>query len=116
MDFEDRQFDENEWTPDELAQLRALDSERAPGIALKARTTRALRNEHLVGRRWQASPRMLLALAAASVVFAAGAVVGYAAGSQRAASRETSTTPTTAVARADSAVVAQRPVRQVIWF
>ena len=116
MDFGNTHFDENEWTPDELAQLRALDTERMPGASLKARTTRALRSEHLVGWRWHASPRMLLVLAAASVVFVAGAIAGYAAGSRRAVARGASSPPPTAIARADSAVVAPRPTRQVIWF
>ena len=90
MDY-DKQFD-NEWTPEELAQFRALDLERAPGV------------------------RTVFALAAASVVFAAGTVVGYAAGARRATVPAVAPTAA-ALAKVDSSSAAQRQqTRQVIWF
>jgi hypothetical protein len=113
---DDRQFDDNEWTPEEIAQFRALHSERAPTATLKARTVSALRHEHLIGSRPRPIARTVGALAAASVVFAGGAVVGYAAGSRRATSQESPVPPTSAVARVDSTGVVQRQTRQVIWF
>ena len=113
MDYD--QFD-NEWTPEELAQLRALGSERAPTAALKARTVRSLRARHMIGARWSPSLRSVLALAAASFVFVAGTVVGYAAGARR-ATVPAVVVPSAALAKADSSGAAQRQqTRQVIWF
>ena len=115
MDYNGR-FDDNEWTPDELAQMRALDSERAPSMGLKTRTVSSLRARHLIGGHWSPGLRSVFALAAASVVFVAGTVVGYAAGSRR-ATLPAVLVPPTAVARVDSSASAQRqPTRQVIWF
>lgn len=115
MDY-DQQFD-NEWTPEELAQLRALDSERAPTAALKARTVSSLKARNLMGARWSPGLRSVLALAAASVVFVAGTVVGYAAGARRATVPTAVAPPAAALAKADSSGAAQRQTtRQVIWF
>jgi len=116
MDY-DRRFDDNEWTPAELAQLRALDSERTPSAGLKARTVTSLRTRHLIGAHWSPGLRSVFALAAAAVVFVAGTVVGYAAGSRRATVPAAVAPPAAAVARVDSSGPAQRPqTRQVIWF
>jgi hypothetical protein len=115
MDY-DQQFD-NEWTPEELAQLRALDSERTPTAALKGRTVSSLRARNLIGARRSAGFRSAFALAAASVVFAAGTVVGYAAGARRATSPAAVAPPAAALAKVDSSSAAQRQqTRQVIWF
>ena len=113
---DDRQFDDNEWTPQEIAQFRALHAERAPTATLKARTVGSLRREHLIGSRPRSIARTAVALPAASLVFAGGTVVGYAAGSRRATSQEAPTPPTSAVARVDSTGIAPRQTRQVIWF
>ena len=116
MDY-DRQFDDNEWTPEELAQIRALDAERAPSVGLKARTVGSLRARHLIGAHWSPGLRSVFALAAAAVVFVAGTVVGYAAGARRATLQPAVAPPAAAVARVDSSGAAQRPqTRQVIWF
>ena len=113
MDYD--QFD-NEWTPEEIAQLRALDSERTPTAVLKARTMRSLRARHLIAARWSPGLRSVLALAAASLVFVAGTAVGYAAGARRATLRA-AVPPPAALAKADSSSAAQRQqTRQVIWF
>jgi len=114
MDY-DQRFDDNEWTAEEIAQLRALSLEREPSATLKARTVSSLRARNLIGRRWSPAVRSVIGLAAASLVFAAGTAVGYVAGSRRAVSPE-ALTPT-AVARVDSTGASQRPqTRQVIWF
>jgi hypothetical protein len=116
MDY-DSQFDDNEWTPHELAQLRALSAERESSATLKARTVRSLRSRNLIGVRWSPVMRSLFGLAAASLVFAAGAAVGYVAGSRRTTTTEAGASRTAAVARVDSSGEAQRPqMRQVIWF
>jgi hypothetical protein len=115
MDY-DHKFD-NEWTPEELAQFRALDLERAPSAALKARTVSSLRARNLIGARWSPSLRSVLALAAASVVFAAGTAVGYAAGARRATVPAAVVPSAAALAKVDSSSAGQRPqTRQVIWF
>ena len=114
MDY-DQQFD-NEWTPEELAQFRALDLERAPAPALKARTVSSLRARNLIGTRWSPGLRSVLALAAASVVFAGGTVVGYAVGARRATVPAAVTPPPPALARVDSSNAARQQTRQVIWF
>jgi hypothetical protein len=117
MDY-DRQFDDNEWTPEELAQLRALEPERAPNLALKARTVSSLQARNLIGARWSPGLRSVLVLAAASVVFVAGTIVGYAAGARRATLPATAApAAAAALAKADSSGAAQRQqTRQIIWF
>ena len=112
----DKRFDDNEWTAEELAQLRALDSGQAPSSALKARTVRSLRARHLIGAKWSPALRFAFALAAASVVFAVGTVVGYAAGLRRATAPTEAAVPPTTVARVDSAATPRQQTRQVIWF
>ena|SRR5436190_1873118 len=113
---DDRRFDDNEWTPEELAQLRALDSGRTPSAELKARTVSSLRARHLIGAHWSSERRSVFMLAAAAVVFVAGTVVGYAVGARRATAPAAVATPAAAVARVDSSGVTQRQQRQVIWF
>jgi hypothetical protein len=117
MNYDNQSFDENEWTADERAQLHALDAERSSSATLKARTIRALRDEHLLGAAARGRSRLLLVLAAASVMFAAGTAVGYTAGSRRALARDTSQpAASAAVARADTTARTQRATRQVVWF
>ena len=115
----DERFDDNEWTAEELAQLRALDPEREPSATLKARTVSSLRVSNLIGHRGSPALRSALGFAAASLVFAAGTAVGYVAGSRRATSPDAvaSTAPVAAISRIDTTGASQRSQpRQVIWF
>jgi hypothetical protein len=111
-------FDENEWTADEQARFAALSSERLPPAALKQRTMRALGNRALLGRRTTISPPLIVGLLlAASVVFAVGALVGYAAANRRPSEGPTPTVAATrAVAQLDSADSANRHTRHVVWY
>ena len=114
MDYDNR-FDDNEWTPQELAQLRALSAEREGSATLKARTVHSLRARNLIGVRWSPAVRSALGLAAASLVFAAGTIVGSLAGSRRTTAPEA--VASTTVVRVDSSGAPQRAqTRQVIWF
>ena len=120
MTDDNRSFDENEWTSDELAELEALSAARVPPGQLKRHTIEALRNRGLVRSTRSITPRILVALAAAaSLVFAAGAFVGYATAVRHAAPPVVApVAATTAVAaRPDSvAAVPSRATKQVVWF
>lgn len=115
---DDRSFDENEWTPEERARLGALSAERVPPPELERRTVSALRQQGLVGGRWRVSTRFVVgALLAASAVFVAGALVGYAAANRRAApSAPPAVASNRAVAQIESTVVPAAPAKHVVWY
>jgi hypothetical protein len=110
-------FLDGEWSAEEDAQLKSLARERIPSHQLKGRTIAALHHHGFLAVPVSASPRRTIALlAAASVIFIAGALVGYFAARRdpapdvqpRVANREQ-------VAQAESAKNTQ-PVRHVVWY
>jgi hypothetical protein len=117
MRSDDQPFGEpDDWTPGELSQLKALSPEREPPRELKQRTADALRARGLLHRARSVNPRVVTLLAAAaSVVFAAGAAVGYETAMRRPGIRvEQVGGMPRAVAQVDSS--AALPHRQVVWF
>ena len=106
-----------EWTPDEQAQLGALGDERFPNPALKATTLDALARGGLVRPERRVPTSMVIGFAlAASLLFAAGAFVGYSAASSRAPVQpEHDRVAVREVARIDSAT-ATTPTRHVVWY
>jgi hypothetical protein len=112
---DDRSFDENEWTPEERARIAALSTHRVPPAELKQRTMRALRGEGYIGRRRVSTWVVIGGLIAATIVFGAGAFVGYAAATRRSAPSAPATVGATrAVAQIDSTDKA--PARHVVWY
>ena len=111
-------FDELEWTPEERARLDALPRELAPRPELKAKTMLALRNDGLLGAARRFSPRAIAAmLLAASLLFSAGALVGYAAGERRAEARvEVTPVAQRDLASIDSVKTSPASVRHVVWY
>ena len=110
-------FNENEWTPEERALFDALPTDRIPPIGLKARTIDAvgLRRPNAT---WM-SPRSMMAIAvAASLIFIAGALVGFAAARRVAKpiNDARAKTQTEAVVRADSPTSNNQPTRHVVWY
>ena len=118
MQSDQRSFDENEWTADERARFAALGSERVPPPQLEQRTVVALRERGLIGRRSRFSPPVIIGLLlAASIVFAAGALVGYAAANRKPADVPgRSVASTRSVAQLDSADSTARRARHVVWY
>jgi len=116
MKSEHESFDQNEWTAEERAQLDALTRELAPRPELKTRTIRALRDDGHLRPARDISFRVVAGLLlAASLVFSAGALVGYAAAQRRLPTRETAgKAPQHDVARVDSDTTST--VRHVIWY
>jgi hypothetical protein len=114
---DDRSFDENEWTPEERARLGALNAERVPPPELEWRTLSALKQQGMLGGRQRLSTRFVVgALLAASAVFVAGALVGYAAANRRpAAIAPPAVASTRAVAQIESTVPAT-PAKHVVWY
>ena len=118
MNSEQESFDQNEWSSDERAQLDALTRELAPRPELKTRTILALRSNGQLRSARDISLRAVVGLLlAASLVFSAGALVGYTA------ARRHATTPVEAanpaqheVARVDSDTTAAPAVRHVVWY
>jgi len=110
-------FVEDGWTPEEQARLASLPSERVAPAELKARTMDALHARGLLGSRSAMRPGGLLALlAAASLIFVTGALVGYAAARRSTTpANETRTTTSQDVARA-GATTTNPPARHVIWY
>jgi hypothetical protein len=117
MKSEHESFDQNEWTAEERAQLDALSRELAPPRELKTRTIRGLRGDGHLRPTRDISLRVVAGLLlAASLVFSAGALVGYRAAQRRASPRETAVTATRHdVARIDSDTTSS-PVRHVVWY
>lgn len=118
MNSEHESFDQNEWTAEERAQLDALPRELAPPRELKTRTIRALRGGGHLRPARDISLRVVAGLLlAASLVFAAGALVGYTAAQRRTTIRENAATPgQREVARVDSDTTAAPAVRHVVWY
>lgn len=118
MQKDHRSFDENEWMPDERARFAGLTAERLPPPQVEQRTVAALRERGLIGRRTRFSPPLIIGLLlAASIVFAAGALVGYAAANRRPANAPgRAVASTRSVAQLDSADSTARRARHVVWY
>jgi hypothetical protein len=109
--------DGDDWAPDETALLASLPAERIPPNELKARTTDSMRARGLLRPPARSSRRPIALLAAACVIFIAGAAVGYVAATRankqaddpRVASRQ-------AVAQADTTAFKTQPVRHIVWY
>ena len=116
MKSEHESSDESEWTPEERARLDALPRELAPRPEVKTRTILALRrNGHLRPAREISVRTVAGLLLAASLVFSAGAFVGYMAAQRRAAKPDTAATaPQHDVAHVDSDTTST--VRHVVWY
>jgi hypothetical protein len=107
----------DEWTAAERAQLDALATERAPSPDLKGRTIAAARAAgYLRPKSPVTATRTIKLLAAASLIFAAGTVVGYAL-ARRAVSRASRASANReAVAAVSSFVIDTDPGRHVVWY
>jgi hypothetical protein len=118
MQNDKRSFDENEWTAEEHARLAALSAERLPPADLERRTAQALRNRGLLGPRTRFSgPVIVGLLLAASIVFVAGVLAGYAAANRRTnAAPEHAVATTQSVARLDSVDSSLQRTRHVVWY
>jgi hypothetical protein len=117
MSTHDEFLEGEDWSVEERAQLAALSRERIPHYEVKSKTVVALHSHGFLAVPVKTSPRRTIALvAAASVIFIAGALVGYFA-ARRAPAPDTQ--PRVAnreqVARAESANNTQ-PVRHVVWY
>jgi len=111
------EFNEHEWTVEERAMFASLPEERIPPAALKTRTREAIRRSGLIATQTVWAPRRALALiAAASLIFVAGALIGYAM-AQRSAKRldDARVANRQEVARAVSDTNSQ-PKRHVVWY
>jgi hypothetical protein len=117
MSTHDEFLEREDWSAEERAQLAALRRERIPTHELKSKTIVGLHGHGFLAAPARPSPRRTIALlAAASVIFIAGALVGYLAARRapapdvqpRVANREQ-------VAKAESANNNQ-PVRHVVWY
>lgn len=113
------EFNDEKWTPDEKALFAALPREHTPSADLKARTTEAVRHQldaTTFDRR--SSRRALILAAAASLIFVAGAVVGFAVA--KTAARPTPEPPVAstgqAVARANTPILIVQPAGRAIWY
>lgn len=126
------EFLEDDWTPEERERLASLPAERIPPSELKTRTVAALRRGGLVDgsasgmlemtdratRRSRATLAMAAALvAAASLIFIAGALVGYVAARRAARTTDESRTASReAVANAREAGSTLQPRSHVVWY
>jgi hypothetical protein len=118
MQNDRRSFDENEWTAEERARFAALSTERLPPAELEQRTAQALRSRGLLGPRTRFSGPMIIGLLlAASIVFAAGVLAGYAAANRRpSATPERAVATSRSVARLDSVDSSLQRTRHVVWY
>lgn len=128
------EFTEDDWTPEERALFASLPSERIPPSELKTRTIDAVLRHAAPARRPIASRRRAFLLAAASsLIFIAGAFVGYAAARRslhpvnesrmattrqevaRAGSESSSANPT-GTGLNTSTTTNSQPTRHVVWY
>jgi len=110
-------FTEDDWTPEERALFASLPPERIPPSQLKARTIDALRRRELLDRQPVARPIHVLALvAAASVIFIAGALVGYAAAQRSVRPIDNTRTATRHDVAEAPANGSNPPTRHVVWY
>jgi len=115
---ENRSFD-HEWSDEERARLRAFGNERTASPELKDRTIAALQSRRLLEGKSRVRfpmPVVIGMLLAATIVFVAGALVGYAAANRRTVEpSQPSVAVTRAVARVDS-VDSVVTGRHVVWY
>jgi hypothetical protein len=109
---------EDDWMPEESARLASLPKTRIAPNELKVRTTEALHRQGLLGSRSATRPARILALiAAASLIFISGALVGFAAARRTTEpSGETRAVTAQDVARAGGAASNNSPTRHVVWY
>lgn len=116
MDRNDDSMDQ-EWTPEEKAAFAALPEERAPTPELKRRTIAAARAAGLVApSRRGMGARMAVLLVAASLVFAAGTLVGYALAQRRPAAVKANAPSREAVASMHDLKIVTDSTRRIIWY
>ena len=105
------------WTPDEAERLAALPLERIPPHDLKRRTIEAARSAGHLRSRPTYIRRSVALLVAASAIFVAGTLLGYAL-----ARRATPQPKTTAATRSDGLAFTQSfkinsdSGRHVVWY
>jgi hypothetical protein len=116
----DAEFAESgEWTLEENALRAALPMEKSPSPELKRRTVEELSRRALLGGSVAHSNRRVFALlAAASVIFIAGAFVGYAAAQRSAKPVDDARMANApqAVAKAASVKTDSQPTRYIVWY
>lgn len=110
------EFTEDDWMPEERALLSSLSRERIPPHGLKARTIDAVRHRAFSERR-PAMPtkRVLAFLAASSLIFIAGALVGFAV-AQRSAKPVDDSRMATREAVAQNVKPDSQPTRHIVWY
>jgi len=113
------EYSDDEWTPEENALFAALARERVPSAELKARTLDAVRHSvgaTTIGRG--SSRKTFILAAAASLIFLAGAIVGFAAARRvgRSSSEPPATASNRAVARSDAPILILQPEGHVVWY
>jgi hypothetical protein len=106
-------------TPEERELFASLATERTPPSALKARTLDAVHRQYPRVQRSATlrTSRLVLATAAALVIFIAGTVVGYVAARRATPISDTAHSAThedLASAKRDSATINQ--LRYVVWY
>jgi hypothetical protein len=108
----------DDWSAEVQGQLRSLPAERAPSREMKERTLEAARAAGYLRTRSKAPvSRTLALLAAASLIFVAGTLLGYTI-----ATRGAPRPSTTGSSDHDGASVAQgltintEPKRHIIWY
>jgi len=110
-------FTKDDWTPEERALFASLSQGRIPSNELKARTTDALRRRGLLERQPRArSTRILALLAAASAIFIAGALVGFAAAQRSVRPINNARTATRQDVAEAAAPSSNPPTRHVVWY
>jgi len=102
----------DEWDDDLRARLESLPMERVPSSGMKQRTMNAARAAGHVrtGSRSRVS-RTVMLLAAASLIFAAGTLLGYALATR--ATRASQPAPATF---ARGFTINSDPTRHVVWY
>jgi hypothetical protein len=116
MNTDDESVSE-QWTPEDSARLASLPRERIPPHELKRRTMEAARSAGYLRSTPRRAGLTLALIAAASLIFVAGALLGYAL-ARRATpeSRTTASTRTDGLASTQGFNIQVDSGRHVVWY
>ena len=105
-----------DWSPEEYARLKALPDHRMPSRNLKRRTIEAaIAGGYLRPRRYRIARRIVL-LAAASVIFAAGTLLGYALARRTKLPAAASRSANAEAVASTGFTINNDPRRRIVWY
>lgn len=118
MSTHDESLNDGEWTIEERSRLATLPVERMPSYDMRQRTLEAAQAAGYVVPRSRAKlARTIALLAAASLIFVTGTMVGYALARRASLAADASrTTKDVTVSNVRGFTITVEPRRDVVWY